>query len=126
MNHHLISFFEEDGFYLERTIGMIAVIQTGGKQYKVKEGDHVSVEKLPHDINATVEIKDVFLLEDNGSVIVGTPVIDCATVTAHVVKQKKQPTVLIFKKSRRKNFRRKNGHRQPMTVLRIDSIRASI
>jgi large subunit ribosomal protein L21 len=102
---------------------MIAVIQTGGKQYKVKEGDFVAVEKLSQSVNTSVEISDVVLLDDNGSVTVGTPLITGAVVTASVVEQKRRPTVIIFKKSRRKNFRRKNGHRQPVTILRIDSIR---
>ncbi|MDR1334868.1 MAG: 50S ribosomal protein L21 [Holosporaceae bacterium] len=101
---------------------MIAVIRTGGKQYKVREGDHISVEKLPHQMNASVEIRDVMLLNDNGSVTVGTPLINGAVISASVVEQKRRPTVLIFRKSRRKNFRRKNGHRQPVTILRIDGI----
>jgi large subunit ribosomal protein L21 len=101
---------------------MFAVIQTGGKQYKVREGDYVSVEKLPYDIGASVEIKQVIMTENDGKVTVGNPLIDGAVVTASVVDQKKRKTVFIFKKSRRKNYRRKNGHRQPVTILKIGAI----
>lgn len=102
---------------------MLAILQTGGKQYKVKEGGFLSVEKLPYEIGAKVEIKDVLMVEDNGKVKLGTPCISGAIVIASVIEQKKQKTVLIFKKSRRKNYRRKNGHRQPVTILKIDSIK---
>lgn len=102
---------------------MLAVIKTGGKQYKIKEGDFVSVQKLPYEVGAKVEISDVLMTEDKGKVKVGTPTVAGALVTASVVEQKKLKTVLIFKKSRRKNYRRKNGHRQPVTILKIDSIK---
>jgi large subunit ribosomal protein L21 len=102
---------------------MLAVIRTGGQQYKVKEGDFVSVEKLPYEAGANVEISDVFLIEHDGDVKVGAPIIPGALVTASVVSQKRRKTILVFKKSRRKNYRRKNGHRQPETILRIESIR---
>ena len=101
---------------------MLAVIKSGGKQYKVKEGDFISVEKLPFSVGEKVEISDVLMIEDNGKTIVGTPVVSGAKVTAGVIEQKKNKTVLIFKKSRRKNFRRKNGHRQPVTILKIESV----
>lgn len=102
---------------------MLAVIKTGGKQYKVREGDFVSVQKLPYEVGAKVEISDVLMTEDKGKVKTGTPTVAGALVTASVVEQKRLKTVLIFKKSRRKNYRRKNGHRQPVTILRIDSIK---
>jgi large subunit ribosomal protein L21 len=102
---------------------MLAVIRTGGQQYKVKEGDFVSVEKLPYDVGANVEISDVLMIEDDGKVELGTPVVAGAMVTASVAEQKRRKTVLVFKKSRRKNYRRKNGHRQPVTILKIESIK---
>lgn len=102
---------------------MLAVIRTGGKQYKVSKGDFISVEKLPSDIGSSVEISDVLMMEDNGKAVIGSPLVPGATVLASVIDQKKQKTILIFKKSRRKNFRRKNGHRQPVTILRIDDIK---
>jgi large subunit ribosomal protein L21 len=98
-------------------------MRTGGQQYKVKEGDFVSVEKLPYEVGANVEISDVLMLEDEGNVQLGTPNVAGAAVLASVVEQKKRRTVLIFKKSRRKNYRRKNGHRQPVTILKIEGIR---
>ncbi|MDR0678247.1 MAG: 50S ribosomal protein L21 [Holosporaceae bacterium] len=102
---------------------MLAVMKTGGQQYKVKEGDFVSVEKLPNEVGASIEISDVLMIENNGKVKLGTPVIAGATIRASVIEQKRRDTVLIFKKSRRKNYRRKNGHRQPITVLKIESIK---
>jgi large subunit ribosomal protein L21 len=102
---------------------MLAVMRTGGQQYKVKAGDFVSVEKLPYEIGANVEISDVLMIEDDGKVEIGTPLVAGAVVMANVVEQKKRKTVLIFKKSRRKNYRRKNGHRQPVTILRIEDIK---
>jgi large subunit ribosomal protein L21 len=101
---------------------MLAVIRTGGQQYKVKEGDFISVEKLPYEIGACVEISDVLMTEDNGKVEVGNPIVTGALVKAAVVDQKRRKTVLIFKKRRRKNYRRKNGHRQPITILKVESI----
>lgn len=102
---------------------MLAVIRTGGKQYKVSEGDFVSVDKIPFEVGSSVEIKEVLMTDDNGKITVGTPLVAGAVVTANVVDQKRNKTVLIFKKSHRKNFRRKNGHRQPVTILRIDGIK---
>ncbi|MBQ3564717.1 MAG: 50S ribosomal protein L21 [Alphaproteobacteria bacterium] len=100
---------------------MLAVIKTGGKQYKVADGACILVDKLPLEVGAKLEIKEV-LMVDNGKVTVGTPFVDKAVVKASVVEHKKLDTVYVFKKSRRKNYRRKNGHRQIMTVLKIDSI----
>jgi large subunit ribosomal protein L21 len=102
---------------------MLAVMRTGGQQYKVREGDYISVEKLPYEIGASVEISDVLMIEDDGKVQLGTPVVSGAVVTASVADQKKRKTILVFKKSRRKNYRRKNGHRQPVTVLKIEAIK---
>lgn len=102
---------------------MLAVIETGGKQYKVEKGGFVSVEKLSCEIGTSLEIKDVLMIDDGGKITVGTPTVDGAVVTANVIDQKRQKKVLIFKKSRRKNYRRKNGHRQPVTILKIEDIK---
>ena len=102
---------------------MLAIIKSGGKQYKVNEGSFLSVEKLNSQIGDKIEISDVLMIEDNGKTVVGTPMVSGAKVTASVIDQKKQKTVLIFKKSHRKNYRRKNGHRQPVTILKIESIK---
>ncbi len=102
---------------------MFAVFKTGGKQYKVKEGDIISVEKLPLEEGAKVEFSEILVLENNNSVKVGTPTISGASITATLLKQKKQATIYVFKKSRRKNYRRKNGHRQVVSILKIESIK---
>ena len=102
---------------------MLAVIKTGGKQYKVKEGDFISVEKLSLDPGAKVEITDVLMVGSDGNTKVGAPYVENASVSASVIEHKKHKTVLVFKTSRRKNYRRKNGHRQVMTILKIDSIK---
>ncbi|MDR2781886.1 MAG: 50S ribosomal protein L21 [Holosporaceae bacterium] len=101
---------------------MLAVIRTGGQQYKVREGDFISVEKLPCEIGSCMEISDVLMLENDGKVEIGDPIVAGAVVKVSVADQKRRKTVLIFKKRRRKNYRRKNGHRQPVTVLKIGSI----
>lgn len=102
---------------------MLAVIKTGGKQYKVHEGDFISVEKLSADKGAKVELKEVCLIEDGADVKVGSPFVPGAVVVAEVIDQKRRDKVLIFKKSHRKNYRRKNGHRQRITILKINSIK---
>lgn len=101
---------------------MFAIIQTGGKQYKVNTGTYLSVEKLDFDVGADVIIDNVILLNDGNNVIVGNPIIQGAKVACTVVAQKRNKKVIIFKKSRRKNYRRKNGHRQHMTVLMVKDI----
>lgn len=102
---------------------MLAIIKTGGKQYKVREGDLISVEKQPYEVGAKVEFKEVSMIDNDGEVKIGTPVVAGAVVSASVVEQKRMKTVIVFKKSRRKNYRRKNGHRQPVTILKIDNIK---
>jgi large subunit ribosomal protein L21 len=102
---------------------MLAVIRTGGQQYKVGVGDFVSVGKLPQEVGSKIEITDVLMLEGDGVTAVGTPTVNGAVVLADIVEQKRQKTILVFKKNRRKNHRRKNGHRQPVTILRIEDIK---
>ncbi|MFO7733980.1 MAG: 50S ribosomal protein L21 [Candidatus Aminicenantes bacterium] len=101
---------------------MYAVILTGGKQYRVKAGDLLAVEKLGVDQGHKVHFDRVLLIEDGESVQVGRPVLENAVVEAEVVENFKDEKVLIFKKKRRKQFRRTRGHRQQLTKVRIDRI----
>lgn len=104
---------------------MFAVIRTGGKQYKVASGDVIRVERLAGDAGAALQLDEVLLVSDGGNTTVGTPLVAGATVAAQVVAQDRGPKIIIFKKKRRQNYRRKNGHRQDITVLRITDITAS-
>ncbi len=97
---------------------MFAVVRTGGKQYRVAAGDKIAVEKLAGEAGDTITLGDV-LLAGEGSELKGT---DGLTVTAEIVAQAKGEKVIVFKKRRRHNYRRKNGHRQQYTILRIASI----
>lgn len=101
---------------------MFAVIKTGGKQYKVAKDDVIAVEKLEGDPGATVELTDVLMVGDDKAQTAGTPLVDGATVAAEVVKQGRSAKVIVFKKKRRKDYRRTKGHRQQVTVLRITDI----
>ena len=100
-----------------------AVIQTGGKQYKVKAGEILKVEKLPESKpDSLVNFNEVLAYGDNSNIEIGTPIIKGAKVEANLIKNSKNRTVLIFKKRRRKNSRRKNGHRQQYSLIRINKI----
>ena len=100
-----------------------AVIQTGGKQYKVKAGEIIKVEKLLNSKPETkVEFNDVLAYGDDKTIELGIPTISGAKVEADLIKNSKNRTVLIFKKRRRKNSRRKNGHRQQFSLIRINKI----
>jgi len=101
---------------------MFAVIKTGGKQYKVAKDDVIAVEKLEGDPGATVELTDVLMVGDDKAQTTGTPLVDGATVAAEVVKQDRSAKIIVFKKKRRKDYRRTKGHRQQVTVLRITDI----
>ncbi len=100
---------------------MYAVIKTGGKQYRVARNDVISVERLEAEPGETVEFGEV-LLVGGDSPLVGAPTVAGAKVTATVLEQGKGPKVIIFKKRRRKNYRRRTGHRQLQTVVRIADI----
>jgi large subunit ribosomal protein L21 len=104
---------------------MYAVIRTGGKQYKVAKNDVVVVEKLAGEAGKTVELNDVLMVVDGATAKVGAPILAGASVTATVLEQGKGDKVLVFKKRRRKNSRRKNGHRQFETTLRIVDIKVA-
>lgn len=101
---------------------MYAVIKTGGKQYRVQQDDVVTIERLEGDAGAKIEFKDVLMVGTGGNVKVGTPIVDGAKVTAELVKQTRGPKLIAFKKRRRKNSRRKRGHRQDLTTVRITGI----
>src|SRR5262244_536578 len=104
---------------------MFAVIRTGGKQYKVAKDDVISVEKLAGEPGATIELAEVLMIGDGSEVAAGTPLLAGASVAATVVEQTRAPKIIVFKKKRRKNYRRKKGHRQHQTVLRIAEIRGA-
>ena len=103
---------------------MYAVLSTGGKQYKVEEGDILRIEKISGDVGASVSFNKVLMFSDGEKVRVGTPLIDGISVSGHIVEQDKAKKILVFKYKRRKNYRRKQGHRQPFTAIKIDSISA--
>lgn len=100
---------------------MFAVIQTGGKQYRVAEGDRLRVEKLAGDVGAKITF-DKVLLVSGDSVKVGNPLISGAKVSAEIVAQDRAKKIIVFKFRRRKNYRRKQGHRQPFTELKITGV----
>ena len=100
-----------------------AIIQTGGKQYKVKSGEILKIEKLPDSKPDTkIEFKEILAYGDNKIIEIGTPIVQGAKVEANLIKNSKNRTVLIFKKRRRQNSRRKNGHRQQYSLIRINKI----
>ena len=99
-----------------------AVIQTGGKQYKVSASEILKIERLESSEGKTVEFNNVLFLNDNNSTEIGNPNIKGAKVEATILKNTKNRTILVFKKRRRKNSRRKNGHRQQYSLIRINKI----
>jgi large subunit ribosomal protein L21 len=99
-----------------------AVIRTGGKQYRATPGAILRVERVDGDVGATVEFTEVLLTAADGGVRVGQPLVDGAKVTATIVEQGRSRKVLVFKKKRRKNYRRRRGHRQAVTTVRVDGI----
>ena len=103
---------------------MFAVIRTGGKQYKVASGDVIAVEKLAGEPGVTLELAEVLMVGDGADISTGTPLVAGATVSAELVEHRRADKIIVFKKKRRQNYRRKNGHRQHQTVLRITEIRA--
>ncbi len=101
---------------------MYAIIQTGGKQYRVGLGDVLRVEKLLGEVGETVTLNNVLLVASGEELMVGQPLVAGAQVTGQILRQAKAKKVLIFKKKRRKNYRRLRGHRQPYTALQIKEI----
>lgn len=103
---------------------MYAILATGGKQYQVKEGDVIYVEKLAGEVDSTVELGNVLAVSKEDGLVVGKPVVEGATVSAKVLAQGKAKKVIVFKYKRKKDYRRKQGHRQPYTKLQIEKINA--
>lgn len=101
---------------------MFAVIKTGGKQYKVQEGDILNVEKLNMDKDKKITFDKVLLVEDGGKTLIGTPFVENALVRAEVIENLKDKKVIVFKKKRRKQYRRTRGHRQELTRIKIEEI----
>jgi len=101
---------------------MYAVIATGGKQYRVTEGDVLRIEKIAGDVGDPVTLDQVLMIADGDQINVGRPVVANAAVNARIVEQGKAKKILVFKYKRRKGYRKKQGHRQPFTAIRIDTI----
>ena len=105
---------------------MFAVIKTGGKQYRVAAGDVIKVERLEVEAGSTIALDNVLMLGGEGAeATIGAPLVAGASVAAEVIAQDRGPKIIVFKKKRRQNYRRKNGHRQDLTVLRITGISAA-
>ncbi len=103
---------------------MVAIIKTGGKQYTVTENDVIKIEKLNNDVGDKVSFDEVLLVSNDGDIKVGKPFVEGAKVNAVVEEQGKGDKVIIFKFKRKKDYRKKRGHRQPYTKVRIESIEA--
>ena len=101
---------------------MYAVIRSGGKQYKVALGQTIRLEKVVGDAGSKVELGDVLLVENDGNIQVGSPLVANAKIQATVVEHDRAKKILVFKKKRKKQYRRTQGHRQDYTSVRIDSI----
>ena len=101
---------------------MYALVRTGGKQYRVSKGDNILVERIAADEGAEVILDDVVMLGDGDKVTIGTPRVEGAAVSATVVSQTRGPKIIIFRRKRRKNHRRTQGHRQDLTLLKINAI----
>jgi large subunit ribosomal protein L21 len=101
---------------------MYAVVKTGGKQYRVAAGDTLQIERLPGEAGDIITLDDVLMLGDGANVTVGAPRVAGASVAAEIVEQTRGPKIIIFKKRRRQNSRRKKGHRQDLTLVRIAEI----
>jgi large subunit ribosomal protein L21 len=101
---------------------MYAVVKTGGKQYRVSPGDTIEVEKLPHEVGESIELDQVLMVVNGSGATIGRPLVEGAKVKATVMRQAKGRKVIIFKYSPSKRYRRKKGHRQNYTRLRVDEI----
>ena len=104
---------------------MFAIIRTGGKQYKVKKDDKLLIEILELNQGDDVKIDDVLFVSDGKTSTIGAPTVAGAMVTAKVLEQNRGPKIIIFKKKRRQNYRRKKGHRQHFTLIQITDIKAA-
>lgn len=103
---------------------MYAIVNIAGQQFKVQKDMRVTVNRLDVEVGKSMEIKDVLLVDDNGKVKVGAPMLSGAAVSAKVLSHVRGDKVIIFKKKRRKGYQKQNGHRQDLTIVQIDSIKA--
>lgn len=103
---------------------MYAIVETGGKQYRVQKGDVFNVEKLPAEVGETIVLDRVMAVKKDGELKVGKPYVEGASVSARVVKHGKDKKIIVFKYKPKKNYRRKQGHRQPFTQLVVEEINA--
>jgi large subunit ribosomal protein L21 len=101
---------------------MYAIVNTGGKQYKIRQGDILRIEKIPGELGSPVSFDRVLMFSDGENIRIGQPVLDDVAVNGHIVEQGKSKKIIVFKYKRRKRYRRKQGHRQPFTTIKIDSI----
>ena len=101
---------------------MYAIVRSGGKQHKVSPGDIIKVESLAGESGAKIQLSDVLLLNDGKKTQVGSPFVAKATISATILEQTRDKKIIVFKKKRRQGYRRKHGHRQHLTVLKIDAI----
>lgn len=104
---------------------MYAILETGGKQYKVRPGDTLQVEKLPAEPGDTLEIGRVLMVADDDEVKIGSPLVEGVKVLAEVVDQRRGPKIIVFKYKAKSRYRRKTGHRQSLTTLRITEIQGA-
>jgi len=101
---------------------MYAVVSTGGKQYRIQEGDILRVEKILGEVGTPITFENVLLYSDGEKMSIGQPVLENISVNGHIVEQGKAKKIIVFKYKRRKRFRRKQGHRQQFTAVKIDKI----
>jgi large subunit ribosomal protein L21 len=101
---------------------MYAIIETGGKQYRVEAGSTIQVERLPGDVGGVVNLDQVRLVHGESGLVIGQPLVQGATVTAEIVRHGRTRSITVFKKKRRKNYRRTRGHRQSFTKLLVKEI----
>lgn len=101
---------------------MYAIVNTGGKQYKIREGETFRIEKIPGGVGESVSFDKVLMVSDGENVSIGQPVLDNVSVNGHIVEQGKAKKIIVFKYKRRKRYRRKQGHRQQYTTVKIDKI----
>lgn len=104
---------------------MYAIIKTGGKQYRVEQDTLLRVEKLEAEVGNQIVLNEVLIVDNGSKVLIGSPLVEKAEVLAEVVDQFKGKKVIIFKKKRRQNYRRKNGHRQNYTLIKIKEIKVA-
>lgn len=101
---------------------MYAIVNTGGKQYKIRQGDILRIEKISGELGSPVSFDRVLMFSDGENIRIGQPVLDNVAVNGHIVEQGKSKKIIVFKYKRRKRYRRKQGHRQQYTAIKIDSI----